>query len=465
MKVFSTTKTNSAPQSSRMPPSAPKTSTISPFTTQSDTQPSPTSHDRIHSKPVFNKRSNSAQQFHTQPPTAPQLNIEPPSAPQLHIQPPSVPTPQLHAQSSFTHVPQSSAQPSIELQYDSEEEGEIESQVQPSQSTLRKRAWLVDTVDENGTRKTKQLTVNDVWCLPPNEKIILNWNDEGQPIGDSAGLLNRLELLPKFEVDSDLYKSYIFKSLNSKWREYKQELWQQRDDSTRNRDQLIEIVPEGVNRDHWASFVDYRLSSKTKENAQKNRDNRKKQIIPHTSGSKSIARKRAELELESGRKVSRGEVWTVTHKHANGHFVSQEAKEISEKIQEYESSRSLSQEISTQDSLAHVLGSKEHCGRVRGLGLGPCPSQVFGYPARSYSGMSSSLSSYRELQNQVTVLKSQMDEQNKKFDVMMNFFIQNFQGQLPPDLAMFQSSPVSNQGSAQPTNVTDHSPSNSPAEE
>ncbi|XP_027351199.1 uncharacterized protein LOC113862308 [Abrus precatorius] len=170
-------------------------------------------------------------------------------------------------------------------------------------------------------------------------------------------------------------------------------------------------------------------------------------------------------ELESGRKVSRGEVWTITYKHANGHFVSQEAKEISEKIQEYESSRSLSQEISTQDSLAHVLESKEHYGRVRGLGLGPCLSQVFGYPARSYSGMSSSLPSYGELQNQVTVLKSQMDEQNKKFDVMMNFFIQNFQGQLPPDLAIFQSSLVSNQGSAQPTNVTDHSSSNSPAKE
>ncbi|KAJ1377587.1 Transposase-associated domain [Sesbania bispinosa] len=73
-----------------------------------------------------------------------------------------------------------------------------------------------------------------------------------------------------------------------------------------------------------------------------------------------------------------------------------------EKIQEYENTVSLSQEISTQDSLAHALGSKEHCGRVRGLGLGPCPSQVFGHPSHYYSGMTSSSPSYTQLQNQVS---------------------------------------------------------------
>ena len=45
--------------------------------------------------------------------------------------------------------------------------------------------------DENGTRKTKQLTVNDVWDLPPTQKVVVDWNSEGQPIGDGGGLLNR----------------------------------------------------------------------------------------------------------------------------------------------------------------------------------------------------------------------------------------------------------------------------------
>ncbi|KAL2319066.1 hypothetical protein Fmac_032942 [Flemingia macrophylla] len=132
----------------------------------------------------------------------------------------------------------------------------------------------------------------------------------------------------------DLHVTYVFKSLNIKWREHRQELWQQMDDGTRNGDQLIAMVPEGLNKDQWASFVDYRLDSKTKE-------------------------------LECGRKVSRGEIWIATHKHANGEFVNEEAKEIGEKIKAYELSGNVSKDISSQDSLAQTLGSQEHCGRVR----------------------------------------------------------------------------------------------------
>ena len=62
---------------------------------------------------------------------------------------------------------------------------------------------------------------------------------------------------------------------------------------------------------------------------------------------------------------------------------------------------SLSQDISIENSLAHVLGSKEHCGRVRGMGLGPCLSRVFGYTTNFHFGTSSSCPSYSELQNQV----------------------------------------------------------------
>ncbi|XP_047180423.1 uncharacterized protein LOC124847074 [Vigna umbellata] len=139
------------------------------------------------------------------------------------------------------------------------------------------------------------------------------------------------------------------------------------------------MAPEGIDKDHWASFVDYRLEDRTKEIAQKNKHNRTKQTLAHTGGSKSIARKREEMERECGHKVSRGQVWIATHKKTNGAFVSDEAREIGEKIEAYEStiSSTQSKEISSSDSLARALGIKEHCGRVRGLGLGPCPSKVF----------------------------------------------------------------------------------------
>ncbi|KAF7834754.1 putative transposase [Senna tora] len=65
------------------------------------------------------------------------------------------------------------------------------------------------------------------------------------------------------------------------------------------------------------------------EKSKKNKENRKKQNIPHTGGSKSIARKRAEMEIEKGAPVSRGDVWTATHKRRDGSFVNDEARLIS----------------------------------------------------------------------------------------------------------------------------------------
>ncbi|KAF7839280.1 LOB domain-containing protein 18-like [Senna tora] len=57
-----------------------------------------------------------------------------------------------------------------------------------------------------------------------------------------------------------------------------------------------------------------------------------------------------------------------------------------DKILCYESSGNSSYEVSQFDSLAMALGSQERSGRVRGMGLGPTPSQVFGVSARSHHG-------------------------------------------------------------------------------
>ena len=71
-------------------------------------------------------------------------------------------------------------------------------------------------------------------------------------------------LKAKFDVHSDVHISHILKSLNIKWKDHRQELWQLRNDGTRTRDELIAMAPTGIDRDHWASFVYYRLNSKTK---------------------------------------------------------------------------------------------------------------------------------------------------------------------------------------------------------
>ncbi|KAL2326180.1 hypothetical protein Fmac_025238 [Flemingia macrophylla] len=93
--------------------------------------------------------------------------------------------------------------------------------------------------------------------------------------------------------------------------EYRQQLSQQRDDGTCNRDDLIAMGPEGVNKDHWDSFVDYRLSSRTKEICKKNKDNRKRQTVLH-------ARKMRWFTLgETSNALSLGEGIIVGHMNSN----------------------------------------------------------------------------------------------------------------------------------------------------
>ncbi|QCE14982.1 hypothetical protein DEO72_LG11g1990 [Vigna unguiculata] len=94
---------------------------------------------------------------------------------------------------------------------------------------------------------------------------------------------------------------------------------------------------------------------------------------------------------------------------------------------------------------------QEHCGRVKGLGLGPCPSKVFGSKVHSYNETSSSHLSNAQLQNQVSTLTSQLNEMK----AMVNFLVQNYQGELPRDFTMHH---VSDQGSVPNEETNDQHP-------
>ncbi|KAJ1381946.1 hypothetical protein SESBI_44680 [Sesbania bispinosa] len=56
-----------------------------------------------------------------------------------------------------------------------------------------------------------------------------------------------------------------------------------------------------------------------------------------------------------------------------------------EKICEIESLDTTPTNVSPNDSLGQVFG-KEHPGRVRGMGIGVCPTQVFGYSHQRFYG-------------------------------------------------------------------------------
>ncbi|RYR73493.1 hypothetical protein Ahy_A02g007853 [Arachis hypogaea] len=108
----------------------------------------------------------------------------------------------------------------------------------------------------------------------------------------------------------------------------------------------IENRPPGIISDHWRWFLNYRNSEETQSERQE-------------------------------RRVSRGELYLLTHKRANGSYVHDAAQAIGERIEAIEQCDESSRLLSQNDSLAQAL-RKKHSGRVHGMGLGPTSSQVFG---------------------------------------------------------------------------------------
>ena len=127
----------------------------------------------------------------------------------------------------FVHDSTSKPTPRLHSNSEGEENVDIEMQSNQSKHVSRKRSWLVNVIGkivnllifmcncpshivfvfyvclkltiyftyiliyDEGTQVRKQLTLNDVWFLSPNERILVKWNSDNQPIDDSRALLNR----------------------------------------------------------------------------------------------------------------------------------------------------------------------------------------------------------------------------------------------------------------------------------
>ncbi|KAJ1411135.1 putative transposase, Ptta/En/Spm, plant [Sesbania bispinosa] len=121
---------------------------------------------------------------------------------------------------------------------------------------------------------------------------------------------------------------YCLLTMGKKYRNFKLNLWNMNFDPLYSREQLIHNVPDGIPKDQWSSFVDYRLKPDYQELCRKNAEARKKQTIPHTEESKLLSRKQHEMEMEVGHAVSRGELYIATHKKKDGSYVNEEARSI-----------------------------------------------------------------------------------------------------------------------------------------
>ncbi|XLS86033.1 hypothetical protein HN51_036199, partial [Arachis hypogaea] len=179
-----------------------------------------------------------------------------------------------------------------------------------------------------------KIKVKDVCNLPRGDRVIVEVDEEGAAYGEAQGLLvgycgilaTNARIFPiSFEKwsgqeNSGMPKSfkdecfdtmikphfhftstekivyrYCIQSIAKKWATYRQRLWNEFYDPTMRREALVNNVPDDIPRDQWACFVNYRLKPSTVELCMKNKENRSKQTIPHTCGSKSSSRRRLDL--------------------------------------------------------------------------------------------------------------------------------------------------------------------------
>ncbi|XP_058787441.1 uncharacterized protein LOC131661819 isoform X2 [Vicia villosa] len=330
--------------------------------------------------------------------------------------------------------------------------------------------WLVDAQDKkHGAIQKLRLTYKDVNDMPNNLRIIVEFDEFHSPIGEAAGLLagvcgllatnslffpigfdkwsdmpeeyfdeqwkNLFEPRFCFKVHEDLAKRYIEGSIGKKWKEYRGNLWKAKNNPLLSKSEIIKNRPGDVPLDHWALFVEYRSKPETMDLCKRNQQIRKKQLFSHTCGAKSLARRRHELTIESGKTIGRGIMWNMTHKKKDGSYVNEKAKEIGEKIDQHlNQNPEASAEISSNDVVGKVLG-REHPGRVRAMGMGVVPTTAFKHTTTRLSGMDFGSSSGSTSSGSSSLVEQRLASVTALLEAVVGYISKKEGGTLPVELA------------------------------
>ncbi|XP_060214215.1 uncharacterized protein LOC132641297 isoform X3 [Lycium barbarum] len=173
-------------------------------------------------------------------------------------------------------------------------------------------------------------------------------------------------------------------------------------------------------------LVSYWLCHKAKKHSQANRISRAKQKMPHTGGSKSIATLMNEKAID-GIEPTRAEVYILTHtKRKDGRPLDEESSNTVDMMQENLSNNETPYEqphgsVAWEgDVYSQVLGN-EKSGYVRGLGLGPTPSLLWGSKSSLRNVVADGLSN--EAAHKLEQETNELKELNKKQDEQINELI------------------------------------------
>ncbi|KAH7653182.1 putative transposase Ptta/En/Spm plant protein [Dioscorea alata] len=322
----------------------------------------------------------------------------------------------------------------------------------------------VNTVDNAGRHKGRgRTTLKELWAMPPEEKVLVSANRLGQPIGPEAQLFSSFlgmiarssqkiglhyeswhkvpktlkdELLNFIEMRFvlEIPKDYVLKSLGKKWRDYKHDLkkkhFKREDGLQANKEKR----PEGTINWQWEELVDFWYSRKGEESEQVGVSSRKQQKYTHTSGSKSFARKEKEMELRSGKKIGRFEFFKATHTKKDGSYLNKETEDIMI-LTEYDSIDG-DEGMAETEILTQVIGKERH-GRVRGLGLGPTPTQYYGHsssrrPATCGGHSSECIELRQQMDEKFQKMEDELGRERANYNALYTFLQQQFPGATIP---------------------------------
>ncbi|KAF5192652.1 hypothetical protein FRX31_017760 [Thalictrum thalictroides] len=269
-------------------------------------------------------------------------------------------------------------------------------------------------------------TLPKVFKQPPGSKLDLIWNSDDQPVGlpshpslysESIGVLmasSRLWVLDECKKKPTLGAicSDIFRNKKSKWKRFnysRYTTYEERIDKENKPAQLS--LQEWINLDqYWDTLehqvhIKYIISAYMQVASNRNKSNRAKQFIKHTTGRIGFPQLKEKINLEEGAPPSLGHLFVRTHiSPRTNEPLDEQSRDYIEQMKEVAGTdEDGTQQPLTNEIYRQVMPPKRH-GRVRMMSRGMTPTIYFGTRGSSSHGSSSTL--IEELENEMAVMRN-----------------------------------------------------------
>ncbi|XP_034702470.1 uncharacterized protein LOC117927161 [Vitis riparia] len=228
-------------------------------------------------------------------------------------------------------------------------------------------------------------------------------------------------VLEKFDID-DEHKDYVMSSMGSKYRSYRYKMKAKYYDPYSTDEERLSNCPPDVSQDDWRWLVHYWGTPEVQAVSERNKANRSKHVIRHTSGSKSHAQIRYEQTQmrKDGKAPNQIEMFVLTHTRKDGTPVDNESRGIMTQFEELSAQQAGRSPAPVDALYAQVMGRHGH---VRGFGLGRTRSRAsvgalvkeFAYVKEQLASVNQQLEKQRKELEEMALQKQQMQEEMQEW--------------------------------------------------